>query len=346
MVCVFTNRLSRNTNAMPGENHLTYFKVQNFKRFKELEVKDIGQFNLVLGDNNVGKTSFLEALLFDENPAAFFFNLSRAFQYRKIGRKVEGGVLKQFVKREALLSGEYYLRIEGRKKDHPLYIEFTSENSQQWVQSSKINPEPYSDIYEISKPSDTQIPFIPFSQGFADDLVTNYSSFIQKDRVLKRKLISSLKVLLPSFEDFEINSTWYDRPTLIFYQNSTDAALPLGFLGEGTIKLFRILVDIVNFSGQRLMIDEIDTGIHYSRMKDFWRTILLAAKQNDVQLFATTHNLECIRYFKEALEELPDLQQKARTIKLVEHLQTKEVFAQTHQFGVLEKELAIGNEVR
>ena len=48
-------------------SHLTYFKVENFKKFDSLEVNDIGQFNLIVGDNNVGKTCLLEALLFDED---------------------------------------------------------------------------------------------------------------------------------------------------------------------------------------------------------------------------------------------------------------------------------------
>ena len=46
---------------MGKEQHLTYFKVENFKRFDSLELTDIGQFNLVVGDNNVGKTSLLES---------------------------------------------------------------------------------------------------------------------------------------------------------------------------------------------------------------------------------------------------------------------------------------------
>ncbi|WP_165764121.1 AAA family ATPase, partial [Flavobacterium covae] len=46
-----------------SNNHLTYFKVENFKKFDALEVKNIGQFNLIVGDNNVGKTCLLEALL-------------------------------------------------------------------------------------------------------------------------------------------------------------------------------------------------------------------------------------------------------------------------------------------
>ncbi|MBK8425752.1 MAG: AAA family ATPase [Lewinellaceae bacterium] len=52
--------------------HLTYFKVENFKRFDSLELTDIGQFNLIVGDNNVGKTSVLEALLFDKDGKMYF----------------------------------------------------------------------------------------------------------------------------------------------------------------------------------------------------------------------------------------------------------------------------------
>ena len=56
-------------------NHLKYLKIENFKKFDFLEVKDIGQFNLIVGDNNVGKTCLLEALLFDDNFIKWIHNL-------------------------------------------------------------------------------------------------------------------------------------------------------------------------------------------------------------------------------------------------------------------------------
>ena len=59
-----------------SKEHLTYFKVENFKRFDSLELTDIGQFNLVVGDNNVGKTSLLEALCVDSNYENFIFALA------------------------------------------------------------------------------------------------------------------------------------------------------------------------------------------------------------------------------------------------------------------------------
>lgn len=39
-----------------------YFKVKNFRCFKELELNDLGLVNLIAGINNVGKTALLEAL--------------------------------------------------------------------------------------------------------------------------------------------------------------------------------------------------------------------------------------------------------------------------------------------
>ena len=78
-------------------NHLTYFKVENFKKFKSLEVSDIGQFNLIVGDNNVGKTCLLEALLFDEDAGHlldnFYIALTKRglkFQIEKITSEVKG----------------------------------------------------------------------------------------------------------------------------------------------------------------------------------------------------------------------------------------------------------------
>ncbi len=95
------------------------------------------------------------------------------------------------------------------------------------------------------------------------------------------------------------------------------------------------------------MIDEVDTGIYFKRFKEFWKAILLAAKENDVQLFMTTHNEECIKYFKEVLEEeLPELQKDVRNITLVEHSKTKVVTAHTFDYDQFEHAINVGNEIR
>jgi len=46
--------------------------------------------------------------------------------------------------------------------------------------------------------------------------------------------------------------------------------------------------------GGVLLVDEIDTGLHYSVMADLWRLIFNVAKDLGVQVFATTHSYDCV----------------------------------------------------
>jgi predicted ATP-dependent endonuclease of OLD family len=56
------------TPAAPDKSRFIQdITIRNFKCFEELKIEGCGQLNLILGDNNVGKTSVLEALLVDED---------------------------------------------------------------------------------------------------------------------------------------------------------------------------------------------------------------------------------------------------------------------------------------
>ena len=46
-------------------------------------------------------------------------------------------------------------------------------------------------------------------------------------------------------------------------------------------------------------MDEIDTGLHYTVMTNMWRLVFGAAKELDVQVFATTHSSDCIKSLAE-----------------------------------------------
>ena len=59
--------------------------------------------------------------------------------------------------------------------------------------------------------------------------------------------------------------------------------------------------------GAPLLIDEIDTGLHYSIMGDLWEMVVEMARRNNVQVFATTHSLDCVRGLAWLCEHHPDL---------------------------------------
>ncbi len=328
--------------------HLTSFKVENFKRFQLLELNELGQFNLIVGDNNVGKTSVLEALLVEEGPWFRLNNFLVTLHEKKVLHNLLYKDLELYVNRDRILDKSQYEMIF-----HLTHVDTSNKISYKFnliEQKIRIESGNYKDETHLSQQASynasLNIPFIPFNKGYDFDLVNYYSEKIQKNVGLKRKLIRAMKVMVPNFNNLELSSQ-YNQTYLIIEETNSNSTLPLAFYGEGTIKLFRILIEIIINNGRRLMIDEIDTGIHYSRFKEFWKVILITAKENDVQLFMTTHNEECIKYFIEVFNEmeLSNFKSLAKSVSLIE-LPDKSVKAYTYTFEQLEANVHVGNEIR
>lgn len=62
-------------------------------------------------------------------------------------------------------------------------------------------------------------------------------------------------------------------------------------------RLFSIILTFFDTQNGIVLIDEIENGFHYSSQEILWNTILKAAEDFNVQIFATTHSLECVKAF-------------------------------------------------
>jgi AAA15 family ATPase/GTPase len=80
--------------------------------------------------------------------------------------------------------------------------------------------------------------------------------------------------------------------------------IPLRSLGEGVNHLLGIAVSLIAARDGLLLVDEIENGLHYSVMTRMWKLILDQSRALNVQVFAATHSLDCIRGFQAATAEL------------------------------------------
>ncbi len=96
----------------------------------------------------------------------------------------------------------------------------------------------------------------------------------------------------------------------------------LATLGDGVVRMFQIAValEYAAIYGRRvseaggglenvfpvLLVDEVESGIHYTVHADLWRFVLRAARLLGVQVFATTHSWDCIEGFQKALADDKD----------------------------------------
>lgn len=360
------------------KQYLTYFKIKNFKRFDSFEMIDLGQFNLIVGDNNVGKTSVLEALLFDENINNLIFNYWIAYWTRGLETIKENtltdkdirqtrfweSIFKRLKSPIEITQNKKHYRLEIKSKDalsanevSKLKESIISVIPEQWIKLSSTNDADWqmasayfegeqvpqeNDRYNI----DANISFLSTNLGYRSNLIDMYYAFVNSNKNIRKEIEDSLRLLIPKIEEVRPHRIGHNEIIGVTLSDS-DIIYPLTYFGDGTVKYFRLLLEVLLAKGKRLMVDEIGAGIHFTRLKSYWKTVLQLCEKYEVQLFATTHSLECQRAFVEALDDLEmhQYQKDARNILLIENKQG-EIKAITYDFEQFEYALNIGFNTR
>lgn len=326
--------------------HIKYLRIENFKKFDSLEISDIGQYNLIIGDNNVGKTSLLESLLIEESDSRTFSNFKTALSWRKLDIDYDTNdfnFINLYIKNPKLKKLSFsFINYAGKKLDQiieattlaelseadisqlPPYAKNLNDPNRKIIKSTKNNKTRILLLQQINANEDFDltryIPLIPFHTTTIEDLPDFYSQHFQNNRTKRKQLVSLLKTFVSDIEDIEISTTFIpNNNCLIAWRKDREDPFLLNLFGEGTIKTLRTILEIAVCSGKRLMIDEVDTGIHYSRLKYFLKLLLNTAKENNVQVFLTTHSKECVDNYVQALQET-NLQNNGRIIRLSETL--------------------------
>ena len=79
--------------------------------------------------------------------------------------------------------------------------------------------------------------------------------------------------------------------------------VPMGSLGDGICRLLSMALAFHEARNGVILVDEIENGLHHSKLKGLWQHVFRLAHAFDVQVFATTHSYECIVAANNALTE-------------------------------------------
>ncbi len=75
--------------------------------------------------------------------------------------------------------------------------------------------------------------------------------------------------------------------------SDSNQRIPIGSMGDGMWGILGLALATVGASNGVLLVDEIDTGLHFTAMSDMWKLVWETAKRLNVQVFATTHSSDC-----------------------------------------------------
>ena len=279
-------------------------ELKNFRAFEHLQFEDLGRANLILGGNNTGKTSILEALVLrlgssqviaklpamfrqsvDQDANTNYWNLipgSKGWERLAI---CTDGKCRAITNQHSV----YAFQREGSPKNGPV---FTMKNG-------KFQPQ--------NQPPELPIAILPTTPRSPAEISESFNQIAPLNPANEDKLQN----LLAATIEPRLKRLRYAKPKgtnihLIYADLGEGPMLPFTQLGQAFTRTLEIYCEIFANQPKVLLIDEIENGLYYEGLEDFWRGLLGVLDDQDVQLFATTHSRECMEAAHRAAKERTD----------------------------------------
>lgn len=123
-------------------------------------------------------------------------------------------------------------------------------------------------------------------------------------RLDEQHLVDILQHLEPDIQSLRVG--YSHEQVNVFADFADGKRLPLNVLGDGLSRVVLMLTGAFGSKSKLLIIDEIDSGLHYSAMATMWKSLLKLSQEHDRQIFCTTHSEEMLQATLEAFENHQD----------------------------------------
>jgi hypothetical protein len=315
---------------------LDSLEIRNFRAFGHLRIERLGRVNLIAGKNGVGKTCLLEALwLYARRgdpqligPLLKTREYPAPIQLGPIDSDNDGVIVTVVWYTEQTGERQRVLRLIEPEEYHVVEAQVPGLVIQRgkWKFSYPLDRSWSSISHARLPPEFKEVPcfFVPAGGLTREQIGQWWDDIALTDS--ETDVLDSLRLIAPKAERVSV-TIGQERATgqipIVRLRNSNDP-IPLRSLGEGMNRLFGLSLALVNAKDGLLLVDEIDSGLHYSIQPDLWRLVFQVARRLNVQVFATTHSWDCIEGFQKAASEdkeaeglLISLREKEGEIKAV-----------------------------
>jgi hypothetical protein len=307
---------------------LDSLQIKGYRCFEDLKIEKLGRVNLIVGKNNVGKTAFLEALWLFANSGDEWRMLEILKERNEIPPYQNGNMLVQPESSQGLRNlFQGRPTLSYRSDEVPIHL---AENQEFYVgqilprgilgdgpvsKGIRVRAVPPQSNSRDAIPTTTVEPSFPRQisnyfvkpNGLNDEKLVEFWDNIEK-RVLDDSVLKALQVISRDLVDIRFSgypTGSFARVPVVRLKDAKER-VPLRSLGEGMTRLLGIACSLINCENGILLIDEIETGLHYSILPDIWKLIFQTADHLNIQVFATTHSKDCVEAFAVAAAESPE----------------------------------------
>lgn len=323
--------------------------IKNYKNLKELSLHSLAPVNLIVGRNNVGKSTLLEAIsIYLTNGSDEWLRTILDIRGDWVNvdftkGEIDGSKVllehysslftnynKSFINTDAISIGEendllnirlVHIAEETRRnkdgfetKEYLAYFDTddTVSFSMQYL----------GDGLEIASASAPKA-LIPFFQRRTLGVVKDRMPFVYilvgdfkiKDNVLlfdrislsdeERYVVEALRIIEPRIDRLNfLNENEFSNTRVPFVTlKDTGQRFRLSSMGDGINRILSIILALVNCKDGVFLLDEFETGLHYTVQTKLWEIIFMLSEKLNVQVFVTSHSRDCINSFVAANEK-------------------------------------------
>ncbi|MDY3928431.1 MAG: AAA family ATPase [Clostridia bacterium] len=301
--------------------YISELTIKQYRGINDLRITNIGEINVLVGNNNVGKTSILEAIKILSIPddignlvrvaisrysgkaANFMDSLLTIFQANipdvseaekfniKETYELSLGCKTDLKDIKLQIMGSVSEKIDFSKADEPIKKSFDASSIIE-INGKKVH-HPFSiSSYDIEVGNCESIfdaLFMPVNTSIYKSCVNLYTDVIKNHN--KNDFINIMQIFDKNIYDINIIDE------MIWIHNKRNGVMPLFSYGAGMQKALLLGMLVTLSKDGILLVDEIETAIHTTALKDVFSFFVSACKQMRVQAFVTTHSIEAIDSF-------------------------------------------------
>lgn len=296
------SRRLRCRDCMNTDMMIREIDVKNFRALRSVKFEEFSNINFILGRNNSGKSSVLEALFLGmySSPQLLFTN--RGLPYPE----QSDDFLQFFYGRgrnntPCIDMGRY--RAELDIEQDKLFIRYSSQNEQfgvttisvikgSWEEKDEMNNSFYRTFYK---------PAVFLSIGGALDFNLN-----GVERILDDGEENTVTQILHSI-DPSITGWIMGVNNTVRVEVNDKKRMVINLMGDGTRKAFALCTNLYNLKNGAVIVDEIENGLHYKSIRVVLNFMLyFVRKFPKTQLFITTHSFDVLRSLDALMDEEPE----------------------------------------
>ena len=323
---------------------LRTLELEGYRGFDKYKLTDLTRVNLLVGKNDCGKTSILEAVHFlvsGGDPFVLVRSANRRGEVNGAGAEPRPDVSHVFFGRRFDPGAGFRLSADGGRRevsvavrpvhldDEPslfenaaddfhvlaLEIEGTSLRRPTVLPVAGNGVLPDSRHLRLRARGSEGAPAPPIQFVTPDSLDLDPMRAMW-DRVLmegrESDVIRAMKLLEPELDSIQFLTSdalrmRSGRAGVLLGFRGAGRRAPMGSYGDGMRRLLALSLSLMRTADGFLLVDEIDTGLHWTVMEETWRLVVETARRSSIQVFATTHSYDCIRGLASLVESRPDL---------------------------------------